>query len=92
MKRTSILQLALPLAALASCAVTPDYGRPLGEGESALIPVPADEIPDFRGEWDQRETIYASLDNSIDWTRRRHAEQFFPIAGIVTQLMLPRLG
>ena len=82
MKRTLIRLLSPLLLFLTACAVTPDYGRPLGEGQSALIPVDGDEIPDFRPEWEQRDAIFGALQESIDWTRRQHARQFFPIAGV----------
>ena len=91
MKRTTFLLQSILALGLAGCAVTPDYGRPLAEGQSALIPVPADEIPDFRSEWDQRESLAWPVQLSIDWTRRNHAQQFFPIAGVTHERALRSL-
>jgi len=72
----------LVLGSLGACASTPDYSRSLGEGEPALLPVDADEIPDFSREWDSREELLPAVELSIAWTSRPHAKQFFPQAGI----------
>ena len=89
--RTSLVLGPLLASALGGCAVTPDYGRPLGDGQSALIPVEPDEIPDFRSDWDQRDAIVPALELSLDWTRRKHAQQFFPQAGITYERALRSL-
>lgn len=50
---------------------------------SALIPLGADEpYPDLREAFEARDDVLESLDHSLTWTRRKHAEQFFPVAGI----------
>ena|SRR5688572_5813010 len=78
----TIPSLFLALAASA-CATTPDYGRPLGAGAPALLPLGANEkIPDFSREWARRDELAPALAQSLAWMRRPHAEQFFPIAGI----------
>jgi membrane-bound lytic murein transglycosylase A len=74
--------LAGCLALVASCASTPDYGRGLADGAAALIPVPADEIPDFGLDWSLRDEILPALDKSIDWIHRPHAKNYFPIEGV----------
>jgi membrane-bound lytic murein transglycosylase A len=82
MKRALICTLFVTLAA-AACKTVPDYSTPLPEGAPALLPLgPDEEVPDFGQQWLQRDEILPALENSIAWTRRQHAEQFFPIAGI----------
>jgi membrane-bound lytic murein transglycosylase A len=82
MKRSLPCTLLLTLLASA-CKTAPDYSRPLGEGESALIPLRPDErVPDFSRQWEQRDELLPALERSLAWTRREHAKQFFPIAGI----------
>jgi membrane-bound lytic murein transglycosylase A len=81
MKRPLLtILLVLPLAA---CRATPDYGRPLEPGQPALqlVALEALDLP-IAKEWAAREEIVPALERSIAWTRRRHAEQFFPMAGI----------
>lgn len=82
MKRVLLSTLLLSLIATA-CKTTPDYGNPLDEGAPALLPLgPKDKIPDFSRQWEQRDQLLPALENSLAWTRREHARQFFPIAGI----------
>ena len=91
MKR-SLCTLAFSLPLLASCATTPDYGRALPAGAPALIPLDEDEeIPDFSEDWYERDDLIEALDRSIEWTRRPHAERFFPQAGISHELALASL-
>jgi membrane-bound lytic murein transglycosylase A len=79
---TSLCTLLLALA-VSACATTPDYGRPLGAGMPALLPLgPNEKAPDFSHEWARRDELGPALAQSIAWTRRPHAQQFFPIAGI----------
>lgn len=82
----SLRHLIAPLALLASLAGacrTPDYTRPLGPGEPALIRVDLERLDlPLEQEWHARESILPALENSIAWTRRPHAERFFPAAGI----------
>lgn len=81
--RARLATLAVGAALLAGCAVTPDYNRPLGEGQRALIPLRGDEpVPDFGAQWEERGEILVALEKSITWTRREHAKSFFPIEGI----------
>ena len=73
----------LTLTTLAACQTRPEYGRPLPEGWPALIKLaPGEARPDFAPQWEERDAILPALERSIAWTRKRHAEQFFPIEGI----------
>lgn len=96
MDRTTLL-LAVAAGALSSCAlferpVEPDYGRQLPVGADALIELgPGEPMPDMRATWYQREEILPPLERSLDWTRTRHAEQFFPAAGITHERALRSL-
>jgi membrane-bound lytic murein transglycosylase A len=82
MKRALLGTLLLTLGSTA-CKTTPDYNTPLGDGVSALIPLgPRDKVPDFGPQWHDRHELLPALERSITWTKRKHAEQFFPIAGI----------
>ena len=72
----------------------PDYGRPLAPGAAALIELGPDERrPDMRGTWTwpEREELVPALERSISWTRSKHSEQFFPIAGITHERALASL-
>lgn len=88
MNRLSSTLLVLAAAASTACAIyppasEPDYGRALPIGADALIALGPDEhAPDLRATWYQREEIKPALERSLEWTRSRHAEQFFPVAGI----------
>ena len=82
---SGILRLAALVFVLvgSACRTTPDYGAALPEGAAALIPVgPDEELPDFASDWDQRETLLESVNQSITWLKRPHAPKFFPTAGI----------
>jgi membrane-bound lytic murein transglycosylase A len=80
--KTTALCLALVLVA-GACRVTPEYGRPLPEGAPALLPLKRGERrPDFSLEWYGRHELLPSLERSIEWTRKPHAQQFFPIEGV----------
>jgi len=82
MKRALVSCLLLTLTAIA-CKTTPNYGLPLAEGAPALLPLgPKDKIPDFRGQWEQRDEILPAIERSLAWLRREHSKQFFPAAGI----------
>ena len=77
---------------VAGCATMPDYNRPLGAGQRALIPLGSDDaVPDFGSQWEEREDILPALDNSITWTRREHAKSFFPIEGVSHERALQSL-
>ncbi|MEM9380420.1 MAG: MltA domain-containing protein [Planctomycetota bacterium] len=89
---------ALVAASTTACALyppvaeAPDYGRPLPAGASALIELRPDERrPDMRATWYQREEIAPALARSIEWTRSRHAAQFFPVAGVTHERALASL-
>jgi membrane-bound lytic murein transglycosylase A len=84
MKRTLVFACsAVLLAPLAACKTTPDYDQSLADGARALIPLgPKDEIPEFSADWERRDELVPALDNSIAWTKREHAKQFYPVEGI----------
>ena len=85
-----VLTLALALS-LGSCQ-SPDYGRPLDPGAPALVKQSFAELQlPIAEQWEAREDILPALERSITWTRRRHAEQFFPIAGVDHSLALASL-
>jgi membrane-bound lytic murein transglycosylase A len=89
-KSLSALLLCTLLAP--ACKTTPDYGAPLAEGAPALLPLgPNEKIPDFTRQWEQRDEILPALEHSLAWTRREHAKQFFPIAGIEHERALASL-
>jgi len=72
----------------------PDYGRPLAPGAAALIELGPDEHrPDMRSTWTwrEREELVPALERSISWTRSKHSQQFFPIAGITHERALASL-
>jgi len=81
-----------PVLVLGACATTPDFDRELPDGASALIEVadPA-ELPDLGSTWTDRDEVLVALDHSLAWTRRTHALQFFPIAGITHRRALASL-
>lgn len=90
MKRARSCTLLLTL--VSACATTPDYGTVLASGAQALLPLaPHEKVPDFSHQWSQREELLVALGNSIAWTRREHARQFFPIAGIEHERALDSL-
>jgi membrane-bound lytic murein transglycosylase A len=69
--------------ATGACATSPDYGRPLGSGMPALLPLgPNEKVPDFSREWARRDELRPALEQSLAWMRRPHAARFFPAAGI----------
>lgn len=85
--------LAAATALLAACRVHPpvgdqaepvvDYSRQLPPGADALIPLgPGEPAPDLRGTWRDRADLLPALEQSLTWTRRKHAPSFFPAAGI----------
>ncbi|MFT5284458.1 MAG: membrane-bound lytic murein transglycosylase A [Planctomycetota bacterium] len=75
-----------------SACQTPNYGRPLDAGAPALVRVDIAslELP-ISYQWEERDEILPALERSIAWTRRKHAEQFFPIAGVEHSLALASL-
>ena len=48
-------------------------------------------MPDFSGQWEEREDLLPALDLSIGWTSREHAKRFFPVAGITHERALASL-
>lgn len=91
MKRALVGNLGFTLV-LAACASTPDYSRALPEGAPALLPLePGEPIPDLTAQWNERDDIAVALENSIDWTRRKHAASCFPMAGITHERALKSL-
>lgn len=72
----------LLLTALASCSSTPDYDRTLPEGAPALLPIDADEIPEFAPDWAMRDELEVAVARSLTWIDRPHAKQFFPCEGV----------
>jgi membrane-bound lytic murein transglycosylase A len=82
----------LLLCATAACKSTPNYNQTLPPGAKALIPLgPKEPIPKFGPDWGGRADLIASVDNSLAWTRREHAKQFFPVDGITHQKALDSL-
>lgn len=78
-----LIAALLASLALSACKSTPDYGRPLPEGWPALIELGPDEArPRFGEQWHERDEILIALDRSIDFTRTKHSQRFFPIEGI----------
>jgi len=72
----------------------PDYGRPLAPGAAALIELgPGERRPDVRASWSwqERQELMPALERSIAWTRSKHSEQFFPMAGITHERALASL-
>ena len=71
---------------LAACASAPklkDFNTALAPGAHSLIEVTnSAEWPDLREGWWHRDELMPALERSIDWTDRKHAEQFHPIEGI----------
>lgn len=79
----ALLAVLAGVAPLAACRATPDYSRPLPEGWPALLPLgPGEPRPDFGAQWYERDELTPALERSIEWTRRAHAQQFFPIEGV----------
>jgi len=60
----------------------PDYSASLPEGDRRCCRVGPPRRSGFSRQWEQRDEILPALENSITWTRREHAKEFFPIAGI----------
>ena len=64
-------------------ARAPNYETPLAFGVPALIPLGPDDVrPHLGAAWIERADVLTALQESLDWTRRKHAVQFFPTAGI----------
>ena len=84
---------ALGLAlCLCGCRVTPDFNRPLPEGWPALVKVEPADIPPLGGDWPGvKLELLPALDRSIEWTRKAHADPFFPIEGITREQALASL-
>jgi membrane-bound lytic murein transglycosylase A len=84
MNRTLLgLSSAFLLVLATACKSTPDYDQALPDGMHALIPLgPKEKIPEFGPDWERRQELLVAVDNSITWTRREHAKQFFPIEGV----------
>jgi peptidoglycan lytic transglycosylase A len=84
----SILVLILILFAGCQSAPEPkpDYSRPLGDGQSALVRVnQGDLIPSLGDAWLNRdEGLFESIDQSITWFDAPSSRQFFPFEDIVT--------
>lgn len=90
MSRTAALLLAL--TALAACHAKPEYGRPLPDGWPALLKLgPGEAWPDLAQQWHERDAILPALERSIQWTRKKHAEQFFPIESVTHEHALASL-
>jgi membrane-bound lytic murein transglycosylase A len=87
-----IAAVVLALSALAACHAKPEYGRPLPDGWPALLKLgPGEKWPDLAQQWNDREEILPALERSIEWTRKKHAEQFFPIENVTHEHALASL-
>jgi membrane-bound lytic murein transglycosylase A len=91
--RLAVSTLALSGLVLGACKTgDPDYSLALNDGASALIPLePGELMPDVAQDWDARADILPALDQSIAWTKRAHAAEFFPQAGITHERALASL-
>jgi membrane-bound lytic murein transglycosylase A len=79
----ALLAVFAGASTLSGCRATPDYSRPLPEGWPALLPLgPDDPRPDFGAQWYERDELLPALERSIEWTKREHAQQFFPMEGV----------
>jgi peptidoglycan lytic transglycosylase A len=90
------LACALILAATLACQTTPretpDWGRALPRGASALLPLGPDEVPPPVGHvWLERASVRPALARSLAWTRKRSSADHFPIAGITHERALRSL-
>ncbi|MEE2819080.1 MAG: MltA domain-containing protein [Planctomycetota bacterium] len=64
-------------------APTPNYTRPLPEGERALRLVSAEQWPDMGDAWDNRDFfLQDSLDWSMGWFDAPSSKQWFPMEGV----------
>jgi len=64
-------------------AATPNYTRPLPEGERALRLVSAEQWPDMGDAWDNRDFfLQDSLDWSMGWFDAPSSKQWFPMEGV----------
>jgi len=78
-----LLPASALLLAAAGCRTTPDYGRPLPPGAPALIPLaPGEAHPDFGLQWDERWELLPSVEQSIEFMRRKSATRYFPMEGV----------
>jgi len=60
-----------------------DYSKQLPVGADALLALGPDEkAPDLRRTWHERAELLPALEESLNWTRRKHAASFFPQAGV----------
>jgi len=76
---------------LSACSSLPDGMRSMGAG-GVLLPLgPGENPPAVAHQWNERDEILSALDRSIAWTKRKHAEQFFPVAGITHERALASL-
>ena len=63
--------------------LTPNYTRPLPEGERALQLVNTDQWPDMEHAWNNRDLfLQDSLDWSLGWFDAPSSKQWFPIEGV----------
>ena len=64
-------------------AASPNYTRPLPEGERALRLVSAEQWPDMGDAWDNRDFfLQDSLDWSMGWFDAPSSKQWFPMEGV----------
>ena len=88
----SVVAALVLVAAGSSACQAPNYGRPLDPNAKALerVNLASLELP-IAYQWDERDEILPALELSIAWTKREHAKQFFPMAGIEYDLALASL-
>jgi membrane-bound lytic murein transglycosylase A len=84
MNRTLLRAASLGLFVLAAaCKSSPNYDQALPDGMKALIPLgPKEKIPEFGPDWERRQDLLVAVDNSLAWTRRENAKQFFPTENV----------
>jgi membrane-bound lytic murein transglycosylase A len=86
------LALSVALLSVACKSAEKDYNRPLPPGAPALIEVKdRAEWPELGLDWRQRDELLPALERSIEWTKSKHARQFFPIEGVTSERALRSL-
>jgi len=87
--RPYLVVLALAASFVAACSqtpekdATPDYGRALPDGQSALVKVTDPlRIPDFRVAYGMSDDLLHAIDGSIEYLEKPSSRNAFPMANI----------